>query len=352
MSNEIRIGLVGAGDNTRKKHIPGFRKLENVRLAGVVNRSRESSGRVAKEFGIPRVFDRWEDLVSDPGIDAVCIGTWPYLHCPVTVAALDAGKHVLCEARMAMNAAEAHRMLDAARRHPDRVAQLVPSPLMMGPGAAIRAAIDGGRLGGLIAVDVHFCSGAFMDRDAPATWRQDARMSGLNTLAMGIVYETLMRWIGPLQSVAALTRVFVPRRLSADGSTLDITVPDHVEILGETPSGALAHLRFSAVAGRGHANAAWFYGSDGTLRADFARQTVEIATGGAEGFEDITPPVETWAGWRVEEEFVNAIRGVEPVRFTTFEDGVRYMEFTEAVARSAAGRRTVDLPLTEIQPPA
>jgi predicted dehydrogenase len=168
---------------------------------------------------------------------------------------------------------------------------------------------------------------------------------------MGIVYETLMRWIGPLQTVAALTRVVVPRRPSADGSVLDIAVPDHVEILGETPSGALAHLRFSAVAGKGPSNAAWFYGSDGTLRADFARQTVEIAVRGTEGFQDITPPPETRAGWRVEEEFVNAIRGIEPVRFTTFEDGVRYMEFTEAVARSAAEHRTIDLPLTEFRSP-
>lgn len=103
MSDRIRVGFVGAGENTRVRHIPGFRKIDGVSLAGVVNRSRESSERVAREFGIPRVYDKWEDLVADPEIDAVCIGTWPYLHCPVTVAALDAGKHVLCEARMAMS---------------------------------------------------------------------------------------------------------------------------------------------------------------------------------------------------------------------------------------------------------
>lgn len=344
MSERIRVGFVGAGENTRVRHIPGFRRIAGVELAAVVNRSRESSGLVAKEFGIPRIFDRWEDLVADPAIDAVCIGTWPYLHCPVTVAALEAGKHVLCEARMAMNAAEARRMLEASRRHPDLVAQLVPSPFLMGPDAAILETLRAGRLGDLLAADVHFCTGTFVDRVSPMTWRQDARVSGLNTLAMGIVYETLMRWIGPARTVAALARVFVPRRRGADGVETEVRVPDHVEILCEFARGAVGHLRFSAVAGKGPDNAAWLYGSEGTLRADFQAQTVHLAPRRAEGFTDITPPRAGWTGWRVEEEFAGAIRGTERVRFTTFEDGVRYMDFTEAVARSAAERRTVDLP--------
>jgi predicted dehydrogenase len=345
MSDRIRVGFVGAGENTRVKHIPGFRRIGGVELAGVVNRSRGSSEPVAREFGIPRIFDRWEDLVADPGIDAVCIGTWPCLHCPVTVAALDAGKHVLCEARMAMNADEARRMLDASRRHPGLVAQLVPSPLMMGPDAAIHDTLRSGRLGELLAVDVHFCTGTFIDRVSPMTWRQDARVSGLNAMAMGIVVETLMRWIGPARSVAALSRVFVPRRRGADGAEAEIRVPDHLEILCEFPPDAAGHLRFSAVAGKGPSNAAWLYGSEGTLLADFREQKVVFTARGAESPADLTPPKAGWAGWRVEEEFVGAIRGTEKVRLTTFEDGVRYMDFTEAVARSAAERRTVSLPL-------
>ncbi len=102
MPDTIRIGLVGAGGNTRLRHIPGLQKIAGVEIASVANRSRASSERVAQEFGIPRIHDRWTDLVNDPDIDAVMIGTWPYLHCPITLAALDAGKHVLTEARIAM----------------------------------------------------------------------------------------------------------------------------------------------------------------------------------------------------------------------------------------------------------
>ncbi|MDE2859988.1 MAG: hypothetical protein OXL35_00645 [Chloroflexota bacterium] len=66
---------------------------------------------------------------------------------------------------------------------------------------------------------------------------------------------------------------------------------------------------------------------------------------GDDGLAEIEVPVEKQQSWRVEEEFVNAIRGLEPVRLTTFEDGVAYMEFTEAVARSARTGRAVHLPL-------
>src|SRR5262245_40831996 len=111
----LRVGLIGAGANTRKRHIPGLLALPDVELAAVCNRRPASAQAAAQEYAIPRVYERWADLVADPNIDAIVIGTWPYLHCPITLAALEAGKHVLTEARLSLNAAEAHRMLAAAR---------------------------------------------------------------------------------------------------------------------------------------------------------------------------------------------------------------------------------------------
>src|SRR5262245_60201832 len=105
MSSPLRVGLIGAGANTRGRHIPGLRAIEGVSIDAVCNRRPESTRAVAEEFGIPRTFERWEDVVADPALDAVVIGTWPYLHAPITLAALAAGKHVLTEARMALNAA-------------------------------------------------------------------------------------------------------------------------------------------------------------------------------------------------------------------------------------------------------
>jgi predicted dehydrogenase len=124
----IRVGLIGAGANTRLRHIPGIREQKGVEITGVANRSRESGERIAGEYEIPKVYDNWRQLIEDDDIDAVCIGTWPYMHRTLVLEALAAEKHVLCEARMAMNAKEAHDMLDASRRKPHLVAQIVPAP--------------------------------------------------------------------------------------------------------------------------------------------------------------------------------------------------------------------------------
>ena len=108
----VRVGLIGAGRNTRDRHIPGFQSVPGVEIGAVANRSRASGQRVADAFNIPTVYDDWEELLDDESLDAVCIGTWPYMHRTLTLAALASGKHVLCEARMAMNAREAHEMLE------------------------------------------------------------------------------------------------------------------------------------------------------------------------------------------------------------------------------------------------
>jgi len=124
----IRVGMVGAGDNTRRQHIPRLQAIGGVELVGVVNRTLESTHRVAREFEIPKQYRHWPELIADDEIDVVVIGTWPNLHSEVTCAALAAGKHVLCEARMARNAAEARKMLAASKARPDLTAMLVPSP--------------------------------------------------------------------------------------------------------------------------------------------------------------------------------------------------------------------------------
>ena len=123
----LRVGLVAPAQHPQPPH-PGIAALPDVDLVAVCNRRPASTETVARDFNIPRTFARWEDLVADPAIDAVVIGTWPYLHCPITLAALEAGKHVLTEARMSMNAAEAHRMLAAAPRIPTASARSCPAP--------------------------------------------------------------------------------------------------------------------------------------------------------------------------------------------------------------------------------
>ena len=85
----IRVGLIGAGGNVRNRHIPGFQQVEGLEIAGVANRTLESSRSVADQFNIPQVYSGWQELLEDDSINAVCIGTWPYMHRTLTLAALE-----------------------------------------------------------------------------------------------------------------------------------------------------------------------------------------------------------------------------------------------------------------------
>lgn len=322
-------------------HIPGFQALEGIEVAAVCNRSRASSEKVAEEFGIPEIFDDWKKLVSSDEIDAVCIGTWPYLHCSVTVEALRQGKHVLCEARMAMNAEEARQMTASSKKHPELVAQLVPAPFTLPLDATIISLIKSGFPGDLLAVDLRVCQNGFIDKTSPLQWRQDERLSGFNTLTLGIWYETLMRWIGPVKNVTARGRIFVKERKNAGGKKHTIKIPDHLDVIADMECGALASMIFSAVTGHTPPPEVWLFGSEGSLKIDVTSRTLYSGKRGDQGLKEIAIPEKDQRGWRVEEEFVNAIRGLEKVKLTTFEDGLRYMEFTEAVCRSSRSGRTI-----------
>ena len=241
-NNTIRVGLIGAGDNTRKKHIPGFKAIDGVELVGVVNRSHESSQRVADEFGIPRVYDDWRALITAPDVEAICVGTWPYLHHPTVLAALENDKHVLTEARMALNAQEAREMLAASWAKPDLVTQVVPAPFSFGFEQTVIDMIADGYLGDLLSVDFGISQG-FVNREAPYMWRHDRDLSGYNAMLMGAWYECLMRIVGPVSSVTAVTRVIVDSRADSSGQPHATDIPDDIEVLSELPSGALMRIR-------------------------------------------------------------------------------------------------------------
>ena len=191
----VRVGLIGAGANTRTRHIPGLQAIANVEIIAICNRRPESTAAVAREFGIPKSFQRWQDLVTAPDVDAIVIGTWPYMHCPITLAAFESGKHVLTEARLSMNAAEAHQMLEASKRHPELVAQVVPSPYGLKGDTIMRELLNQRFIGDLLEYTVLNRSDSLADPAAPLAWRQDAALSGYNTLSLGIIHETVLRWL-------------------------------------------------------------------------------------------------------------------------------------------------------------
>ncbi|RLS51300.1 MAG: gfo/Idh/MocA family oxidoreductase [Planctomycetota bacterium] len=345
--SQVRIGIVGAGANTRARHIPGFRAIDGVEIVSVANRSLESARQVASDFQIPQVIERWQDLVASPEIDAVMIGTWPNMHCEVTCAALAAGKHVLCEARMARDLAEARQMLTASQAHPQLVAQIVPSPFGLDVGARVRRLLDDNFIGDLREFVVLAADDQFWDYSKPLHWRQDSQLSGKNILAMGIMHETLTRIIPDPTRVFAQGAIFEAQR--PDPSINDYRncdIPDSVQIVTQTATGAQGVYHLSGTVLYGPGKQIHLYGTRGTVKIVFgAREQVFTGHHSQSELREIDIPAAERGGWRVEAEFIGAIRGQEPVKYTTFADGVRYMEFTEAVGESLRRQVPIALPL-------
>ena len=340
----VRVGLIGAGANVQDVQIPGFRSIQGVEVLAVANRSLASSQRVADQFGIPRAYAHWGQLLDDPDVDAVLIGTWPYMHRTLTLEALAHGKHVLCQARMANDAAEAHEMLDASQRHPDLVCQLVPTSTSYVIDNVLRRLIREGYLGELLSVEIQRVGSGFPDFDGELDWRHDIEFSGYNALNLGSTYESMMRWVGRGTRVMAMAKTHVPYRRDASGMPRTVHIPDHFGIVYELANGAQVHMRMSETTGLSSGNQTWLHGSEGTIHVDAGRNILAGRRGDRQ-LADVPNPVEGRAFYRVEEEFVNAIRGLEEVTQLPFEAGVHYMEWTEAVQRSARTGEAVHLPL-------
>jgi predicted dehydrogenase len=331
MTRPIRIGIVGAGKIVQAEHIPRFRAIEGVELVAVANRTADSSRRAATELGIRRSFDDWHALIADPEIDAVLVGAWPYLHGPVANEALEAGKHVLTEARMAATGLDARAMLRASLARPGLVAMVVPSSFSLWADGTIKRLLADRAIGRLRHVRVAWDSSGL---DDPAeAWRWQRRYSGENVMALGILYEAMARWLGPATAVTALTRLGPPRRPGPDGP-VEVDIPDHVLAIVEFPDEVTATIEMSARTNPLGSNAAVVYGTEGTLRIDFAAARIDRARLG-QGWTPVQIDDRDRAGWTAEIDFVAAIRGERPVSLTDFATGAHYMAVVEAVDRSS-----------------
>jgi predicted dehydrogenase len=116
----LHWGVIGAGDIVRRRVAPALRESQSCEFVAI-SRARAELADEAKALGARRWYPRWRDLVADDEVESVYVATPVYLHAEQTIAAAEAGKHVLCEKPMAMDAAECDRMLAACRANDVRL---------------------------------------------------------------------------------------------------------------------------------------------------------------------------------------------------------------------------------------
>ena len=326
----VRVGIIGAGKVAQDRNIPRLKDVPGVQVTHAWSRRPETAHGAATRFDIPVVADDWREIAESPEVDAVVVATPPVLHLPATLAALDAGKHVLCQARMARNLAEAQRMCEAASATSLVTVLYPPLPGLKGDRMVRRLVQREGYVGEVTEVRV-----AAMDLPAAVLphWRDDPAVVGVNSMILGILAEVTNRWVGPAASVSAAAR-------SHEGSG---PVPDSISISAELESGATMSYHLSSQARFGPGSWVAIYGTRGAL---VYKLFAEELMGASEGDSELRPleiPSDEVRMQTTDAEFISAIRGGPPPS-PAFDEGLRYMELCEAVAQSAMTGQRVEMP--------
>lgn len=339
-NHKLRIGIIGAGEIVRHRHLPALKRHPEVEIVAISNSTYESSIKFCDQ-NLPHAvpMQNWADLLALPELDIIWIGTPPYMHSAITVSALEAGKHVFCQARMAMDLAEAEEMLAASRRFPDQVTMLCPPPFGLRGDLLVKKLLAENYLGRPHHIRLQSFTGAYLNPDAAAHWRQRTEISGLNVLALGIYVEVLQRWLGDITGVYARGAILYPMRQG-----YEVVIPDLLTVLCTFASGAEGVLEFSGINALASGDRLEIYGDSGRMTYDFGTDLIQAGKSGDRALHEVklTPDLE--GGWRVEDDFIAAVKSGGKTRpHPDFEDGVRYMRVVQAVADSRARNEWIEI---------
>ncbi|MEV7098118.1 Gfo/Idh/MocA family oxidoreductase [Amycolatopsis sp. NPDC051045] len=332
------------------------------RLAVLGGRDETRAKAAADRFGWEDVETDWRKLVARDDVGLVDVCTPGDSHAEIAIAALEAGKHVLCEKPLANSVAEAEAMAEAARRARERgVRAMVAFNYRRVPALAhARKLVASGALGELRHVRSVYLQDWLSDPQAPMTWRlrrESAGSGALGDLGAHIVDAAQFVTGDLITGVSALTNTFVKQRPAENGGTDEVTVDDTAMFLARLSGGAVATFEATRFAlGRKNAMRLEINGSKASLAFDFeAMNELQLydGTGTEAGFRRIlvTEPQHPYVGawWppghllgyehtftHEVADFLDAIgAGTDPA--PSFDDGLRVQRVLDAVEKSAAG---------------
>ncbi|MEP6944897.1 MAG: Gfo/Idh/MocA family oxidoreductase [Acidobacteriota bacterium] len=360
MEKSIGIGIIGTGF-ARKVQIPAFLACENVVIASVASGSIENARSTAEECGAGHYTADWRETVARDDVDLVCVTTPPNLHLEISLAAIEHGKHILCEKPMAMNVAEAAEMTRAAEGKP--LLALIDHELRFQPGR-VRAyeMLREGTIGKVRHAKFFFQSPQRADPSVPWNWWSDATVGGgaLGAIASHIV-DSFNWFLGTeIASLSCQLQTHIKQRNDRSGQMHEVTSDDESNMLlrfrdGELTSDATGLVSVSMTEGPRYTNRLEFYGEKGAMRIGelgevavvMNRETdwrpIEVELGGliggmpdsafSRGFVQFAPQI------------VDAIRtGKLTIKHAaTFTDGLSVQKILDAARASDASGKVINL---------
>jgi predicted dehydrogenase len=339
LKEKIGIGIIGAGF-ARSTQIPGF-LASGARVAAIASAHREHAEQVAREFEIEHVAQTWRELVTRDDVDLVSIVTPPATHLEMTLAALDAGKAVLCEKPTAMSASEADKM--RRRASETGLLALIDHELRFLPGRRrMRQMLRAGEIGRIYHVKLLYRADSRARADRPWDWWSDALQGGGTLGAIGSHAVDAFRWLLETEISQVFCQLSTHIRERADkqsGEMLAVTTDDEANLLLRFRDGALTEkatgaISMSVVESGRPVHRLEIFGSHGALRLD-GDELWRSATGASRWEQMEVEREETAEGMRDNEwsrgftVFARAL--VEALRAgstsipdaATFEDGYR-----------------------------
>ncbi len=353
----IRAALIGASF-AKEAYLPALATVDNAEVVAIASARMESARATADAFNVPNAYDDWREMLDKHPVDLVGIATPVVYHAPMTLAALEAGAHVICEKPMAMNSNESRQMLDKAEAL-GRV-HMIGHELRFNPNRRkIKQLIADGYIGDVRHVNIVNISASWGD---PASrpvndWWSMAEMGGGRLGANGSHQIDLLRfWLGDIGAISGQVATMVPDRIGKhSGEPWTATADDQVSFTAEMETGAIASVFLSGAARHGIGNHVQIFGSEGTILLADSDEKLLVARAG-EDFQDMSEsdPNAELPGvgkgiWNVSfvgliHEATAAIReGRGPSSGATFLDGHKCQQAIDAVRQSWAERRWINL---------
>lgn len=352
---KLRVGIIGAG--VGRAHAEGYAALPSVELYAIAGLDDDRVQALAHKYQVPHTFRKYTDLLNVPEIDAVSIALPNALHAPATIAALEAGKHVLTEKPLARNATEGRAMLEAARKN-DRILMVAFNHRHRGDVQWLKEYLDTGALG-----KIYYAKAYWMRRQGIpgiGSWFVSKEQAGGGPLIdLGVhILDIAMFLLGeprPLAVSANTYAEFGPRGQKgwgwkkSTGSSVNYEVEDLATAFIRLEGGAtlLLEASWATHSSFGDDFGVVLYGSEGgaelTVKNYGHDNTLRLFTDVSGLPYDATPRTPRGRGHTdVVERFVNAILADGP-RIPNGEDGLRRALVIDACYQSATEGREVQI---------
>lgn len=279
----IQVGIIGCGKIGQVRHLPEYAAREDVRIAALYDVNLERAQALAVQYGA-KAYATCEELLADPAIDAVSVCSANASHAQIAIAALEHGKHVLCEKPMATTLADCEAMAEAARRSGKRL-MIGQNQRLAGAHVKAKELLDAGAIGSVITFETNFRHGG------PETWSVDP---GANTwffdkkrAAMGVMADLGVHKTDLIQHLIGQNITEVTARLTtldkkfADGTP--ISVDDNAFCIYRMEGGVCGTMSVSWTDYGAEDNSTIIYGTQGVLRIyDHPEHTLVLEKKGGE----------------------------------------------------------------------